>query len=72
MGETRNLVKRLFGLKQASLCHHNISKDTKIQNLGVIFSSFNFFKIKYKIMISDFENTMDIMEFHFIFINGKL
>ena len=40
MGEMRNFVKRLFGLKQASTCLHDISKDAKIQNLGGMFSTF--------------------------------
>ena len=55
MGGKRNLVKRLFWLKQASLCLHNIPKDAKIQNFGDGFSTFlDFFLISLKIMILDF------------------
>ena len=45
MGEKRNLVKRLFWLKQASICLHDIPKDAKIQHLEGMFSKFlDFFK----------------------------
>ena len=55
MGEKRNLVKRLFWLKQASICLHNIPKDAKIQNLGYVFSTcLDFLKILLKIMILNF------------------
>ena len=54
MGEKRNLVKRLFWLKQASICLHDIPKDAKIQHNGVMFSTFlDSSKISLKIMISD-------------------
>ena len=55
MGEKRNLVKRLFWLKQASLCLHDIPKDAKIQKFWDVFSTFlDFCKISLKIMILDF------------------
>ena len=55
MGEKRNLVKRLFWLKQASLCLHDIPKYAKIQNFGDVFSTFlDFFLNFIKIMILDF------------------
>ena len=40
MGEMRNFVKKLFWLKQASICLHNIPKDEKIQHLWGKFSTF--------------------------------
>ena len=53
MGEKRNFVKRLFRLKQASICLHDIQKDAKIQHFLGKFSKFFIFKILLKIMISD-------------------
>ena len=46
MGENINLVKRLFWLKQASLCLHDIPKDAKIQNFGDALSTFFDFFLK--------------------------
>ena len=55
MGEKRNFGKRLFWLKQASICLHKIQKDAKIQIFGDVFSTFlDFFQNVIIILILDF------------------
>ena len=55
MEDKRNLVKRLFWLKQASISLHDIPTDAKIQKNGCVFHIFRFLKKKsWKIMILDF------------------
>ena len=54
MEDKRNLVKRRFWLKQASICLHNIPKDAKIQNLGYVFSTFLYIFFKFFIKNHDF------------------
>ena len=54
MGEKRNFVKRLFWLKQASICFHDKPKGAKVQHFGGISSRFlDFSKISLSIMILD-------------------